>query len=253
MPARENYLALPYGWRDILIGSEEALRWLGRSNLLQISAELEPNIKGARAAERMYASMCKRYGKVGYYLNKWEYYKGMPEAYEYTKALVLKSLAAASEKPILAAHRPKDYFVGAKYVYAWLDEGMFATVKKSGFRRLHVDELHAEDGYIILTTSKNVPFSTFCVTTLSGALLREEDIHYLCHDLNYAQFFLSFYVYEDSIFKDVFANLMRLRDRFPVPPDYLVESPRMPETLGAIIHRGAADLELERRLRRRDF
>jgi len=99
MPARENYLALPYGWRDILIGSEEALRWLGRSTLLELSDELDICIASSRAVQKMYESMSKRYTKDEYYRRKLEHYNGLPEAYEYTKALVLNRWLRRAKSP----------------------------------------------------------------------------------------------------------------------------------------------------------
>jgi len=253
MPARENYFALPYGWRDILIGSEEALRWLGRSTFLKLSDELDICIASSRAVQEMYGSMSKRYTKDEYYRRKLEHYNGLPEAYEYTKALVLKSLASASEKPVLANHRPDDYFAGARFVYVWFDKGTLETIKSSGFRRCRVCSVRANDGYLVVAPPKNAYYTELCVATHRAALLREDDMRYLCHDLNFAQFYLSFCVYDDSIFETIFANLMRFRDRFPVPPDYLVESPQMPKSLGVIVQRGSADYEFERLLRRRDY
>ena len=251
MPANGNCLALPLGWRNVLVSSEDALRWLGRSNLIAISNELNAEIKCSRTTEQMYAKMYKRYGDE-YYRRRLARYRGMPEAFEQTKALVLKSLVSASDKPILGEHRPVDYFDKSKYVYVWFEQGTLDSIKQCGFRRVRVDTVHSDEGYLVVVPPKNDYTQYLCIATCRSALLSEEDIHYLCHDLNYAQFYLSFSVSDDSLYKEIFASLMRFRGRFPLPPDYLVESPVMPTDLGMVIRPEVGKMGLDRCSRRRN-
>ncbi len=218
-------LPLPHGWRDVRAASTSDFRWLGLGTLHQLLDSFECELKTLDVVAACNDRMYQKY-HMDYYKKRYDESVERWRELSRSESVILEAMAGAADKPILPQHRPSDHFDGCKEAYVWLSEYFLPNVSKNGYYKLKFTEEQSEFGHVTVALPKYCGFEQVIHVPFDNiAILKPIDLQYLCYDLDFASYMLSYYGYDDETCRQFLSHLMSLRQNLAPPCDFVEPGP----------------------------